>query len=188
MAACNPLKMREIVGNGHGQGEELFEGLAGLVEIHRNPAAFQTHAVGEIFELLDGDFGRGLHQQLGPFDAFLAQAGQDFGELMAPAPFVVGVLASGEAAQVGDQDMAIGQAVGADVVGDARSHDLLGAAASDAEQKLEGSPIDERAGKSLNLPDDVVDFAIPGRFCRHGIHYVSAHLRKMQKDKKEDRL
>jgi hypothetical protein len=49
-----------------------------------------------------------------------------------------------------------------------------------AEQKLDGGPVDERAGKRLEFPDDVVYFAVPDWFLRaRVIHHVSAHQRKI---------
>ena len=88
---------------------------------------------------------------------------------MPALPFVVAAIPLGEAAQVGDEGIPVGQAVGADVFCDAGSHDLLGAAAADAEQEFDRGAISERAGEGLQFTDDFVDFAVPGWFCGHVI-------------------
>ena len=82
---------------------------------------------------------------------------------------------------MGDESGPIRQAIGAHAVGDTGSQDLLGAAAADAQQEFDRGAVDEGAGKSFELPDHLVDFAVPAGFCRQGVPpHVSAHLRKMQ--------
>jgi hypothetical protein len=93
---------------------------------------------------------------LGAFEAILLQLGQDFSDVAPAAPFIVAVIALGDAAQMGDEGIAIGQAVGTDTLGDAGSEDLLGSAAADAEQEFEGGAVDERPGQALEFADDVV--------------------------------
>ena len=78
------------------------------------------------------------------------------------------VVALGNVAQMGDEGLAIGQAVGADALGDTGSQDLLGAAAADAQQEFEGGAVDEGPGQALELAEDVVDSAIPEGFGGHG--------------------
>jgi hypothetical protein len=56
---------------------------------------------------------------------------------------------------MGDEGIPIGQAVGADTLGDAGSEDLLGAAAADAQQEFEGGAVDKRPGQALEFADDV---------------------------------
>ena len=68
---------------------------------------------------------------------------------------------------MGDDDVPVCQTVGSHPVHNTRSQDLLGSPAANAEQKLDGSPIDERAGQDLKLADDFIDLTIPARFCRH---------------------
>ena len=96
------------------------------------------------------------------------QLSEDFGDVAPAPPFIVAVIALGEAAQMGDEGIPIGEAVGTDTLGNARSEDLLGAAAADAEEEFYGRAIDERAGEGFELADDVVDFAVPDGFCGHG--------------------
>ena len=52
----------------------------------------------------------------------------------------------GEALQAGDQSVAVGEAIGADAIADAGRHDLLGAAAADAEEGLDGGAVDVGVG------------------------------------------
>jgi hypothetical protein len=77
-------------------------------------------------------------------EAILFELRQNLGDVTAAAAFIVAVVALGEAAQMGDEGIAICQAVGTDTLGNAGSEDLLGAAAADAEEELYGGAIDER--------------------------------------------
>lgn len=66
----------------------------------------------------------------------LPQFLQDVGDVFPALPFIGCIFAIGETAEMGDQGIAICQAVGSDAVGDAGSQDLLGASAPDAEQEF----------------------------------------------------
>ncbi len=167
LPAGDAFELQEVVGNGHGKGEQLFECLAGFVEIQGNPAALQAHALGQIFEfLLDGS-RRGFDQQGRMIEALLPQTGEGLRKVLAAAAFIVSVIAAGECAQVINQNIAIGQSAGADAFGNARRQDLLSAAAADAEEEFDGGAIDEGTRKGLQVLDDVVDFAVPGGFGGH---------------------
>lgn len=168
MAPGNAFETREVVGDGHGEGEQFLQSLPGLEELDGNAARFQTHALGEVFELLGEDGDGGLDQEWGPFQPFLVKLGQDPGDFALALDLIEAVVAVGEPAQAGDQEGAVGEAAGADAVGDGGGHDLLSAAAADAQEELDGGAIDEGAGKDLQLPDDLVDFAVPGGFGGHG--------------------
>jgi hypothetical protein len=168
-AARRLLKPIKIIPDGHGEGEELFERLAGLVEGDGDAAGFEDDAWGEVVKLLGEDAEWGLDQHLRPFQTLLLQLRQNPGDLAAAADLVMTVVARGQAAEVGNQGGAIGQAIGADVVGDRGREDLLGAAAADAEEKLHRGPVDEGAREGFQFSDNVRNFAIPGRFSGHGI-------------------
>ena len=163
-----PLKPIKVVADGHGECEQFFERLLGLLKSDGDAAWLKGHTRGEILELLRQDLNRGLDQKLGPFEAILLQLSQDFGDVAAALPLVVAVVALGEAAQMGDEGIPIGEAVGTDTLGNAGSEDLLGAAAADAEEEFYCRAIDERARQALELAEDVVDFAVPDGFCGHG--------------------
>ena len=150
------LEALEVVANGHGQGQQFLECLLRLVEGQADPAGLQVDTRRKVHELLRQDLKRGLDEKLRPFEAILLQLRQDFGDVAPALPFVVAVVALGDAAQMGDEGIPVGQAVGADTLGDAGSEDLLGAAAADAEQKFEGGAVDERPGQALEFADDVV--------------------------------
>ena len=162
------LKAVEVIADGHGEGQQLFQRLLRLVEGYGDAAGLQPDPRREVLELLRKNLDRGLDQELRPFQALLLQLRQDFGDLAPALPLVKAAVAFGQAAQVGDEGIPVGQTVGADAVGNARGQDLLGSAAADAEQEFHRGPVDERAGKRLKLPDDVVDFAVPDWFCGHG--------------------
>jgi len=163
-----PLKPIKVVADGHGECEQLFERLLWLLKSDGDAAWLKGHTRGEILELLRQDLNRGLDQELGPCEAILLQLRQNFGDVTTAAPFIVAVVALGEAAQMGDEGIPVGQAVGADTLGDAGSEDLLGAAAADAEEEFYRRAIDERARKGFELAEDVIYFAIPEGFCGHG--------------------
>jgi hypothetical protein len=150
------LEASKVVADGHGEGEELFEGLLGLLKGDGDAAWLKGHPGGEVLEFLGEDLKRGRDEQLGAFEAVLLQLPQNLRDVPAAAPLIVAVIARGEAPQVDNQGVAIGQAVRPDPLGNAGSEDLLGAAAADAEQKFQGRPVDERAGKGLELADGVV--------------------------------
>ena len=110
---------------------------------------------GRSIELLGHNLNRGLDQKLGPCEAILFELRQNLADVPAAAPFIVAVVA-------------LGEAVGTDTLGNAGSEDLLGAAAADAEEELYGGAVDERARQGLQLAEYVVDFAIPEGLCGHG--------------------
>ena len=159
----------KIVTDGHGKGQELFQCLLRLIKGDGNPAWKQADSRRQVVKLLGEDPHGGFDEKLRPFQAIVVELGEDFGNF-APAPaFVVGIVAIGEATEVGDESIPCGQSVGPYPVGDARGHDLLSPAAADAEQELDGGPIDERTRQELQLANDQVNFAVPGWFCGHGI-------------------
>jgi len=94
---------------------------------------------------------------------------EDFAEAMSATTFVVAILSIAQLAEAGNQEGAIGQSIGADIVGDAGRHDLLGAAAADTEEEFDGGAIDERAREGFESLEDVGDFGVPDWFCRHGL-------------------
>jgi hypothetical protein len=162
------FEVLEVVADGHSESQQLFECFLGLVKGDGDAAWLEGHTRGEILELLRQDLKRGLDKQLWPCEAIFLQPGQNFGDVTAAAPFIVAVVALGEAAQMGDEGIPIGEAVGTYTLGNTGSEDLLGAAAADAEEEFYRRAIDERARKALKLAEDVVDFAVPDRFCGHG--------------------
>ena len=58
----------------------------------------------------------------------------------------VAVIALGNAAQMGDEGIPIRKSVGADTLGNTGREDLLGSAAADPKEELEGRPVDEGPG------------------------------------------
>lgn len=79
------------------------------------------------------------------------QLSQDFGDVAPALPFIVAVVALGDAAQVDDECVAISQAVGSHPLGNAGSEDLLGAAAADAEEENRGSRGQRTAGAKARV-------------------------------------
>src|ERR1017187_4867908 len=157
----------EIVADRHGECQELFEGFARLLKLHGHAARFETDSGWQVFQLLIDDRDRAFNDQFRLVEPFPPEAVELLGYLAPALYLIIGVVTMGEPAQTGDQEVAVGQTVGADAVGDRGRHDLLSAAAGDAQEEFHGGAIDERAGENIELPDDVVDFAIPGGFGRH---------------------
>jgi hypothetical protein len=69
---------------------------------------------------------------------------------------------------MGNHSIPIGQTIGADTVRDTRSHDLLRPPPTHTQKKLQRCPVDKRTRKRVELTDNVVDSAKPGRFRGHG--------------------
>ena len=63
-----PLEPVEIVADGHGQGEQLFEPLLWLVKLDRNTAGFEVDAGRQVLKLLVNDGRWRFDDELGPFD------------------------------------------------------------------------------------------------------------------------
>jgi hypothetical protein len=162
------LETLKVVSDRHGERQQFFERLAGLLKFDGDPSGFQSHSRGQIFELLGDDINRRLHEKLRSFQPFLSEARQHFGDFPAPPHFELKLLAAGERAQVGDQVVAIGQAVGTYAVADAGRQDLLGTPPAHTEEEFDGCAIDKRAGQSLEFPNYAVDLVDPGWFGRHG--------------------
>jgi hypothetical protein len=99
-------------------------------------------------------FRGSFHQQARAFYSPFMKRGERLGELLATALFVDGRFAGGELLEVLDEALAVGDAVAADLVGDAGLEDLLGAAAADAEELLQGGAVDPRVGKAFELVED----------------------------------
>lgn len=112
--------------------------------------------MGQIGELLSENCGRGFHEQLRLGQGGLAEPVEDLGEPVAAAALIVGLIAGGQAGQVGDQFATVGYAAGAELAGDAGLHDLLGPARTYLEDGLEGLAIDPGPGESVQFLDDRV--------------------------------
>jgi hypothetical protein len=162
------LETSEVVTDGHGQGEEFFEGLLGMGELDDDAAGFEADARRQIFELLVEELGGRFDQQAGALPALLFQLGQLGGDLLAAALFVVMGIAVSKEAKVGDEGVPVCEAVGAEAAGYAGSQDLLGAAATYAEERFDGGAVDERAGKGFEGFDYLGNPAIPEGFGGHG--------------------
>lgn len=107
--------------------------------------------LGEVGKLLVEERCRGFDQELGLSDPLLPQIRDQVGDFAPALDLIETVVAGGELLKTGNQSVAQGQSVGSDVVENARSQDLLGAAAADAEKKLEGSAIAARSKKGAWL-------------------------------------
>jgi hypothetical protein len=153
-----PLK---VVADGHGEGEEFLEGLAGFPEFHGNVTRGEGDAGRQVGELLGQNPVRSFDEELRVFEAFAAEPVENRSHAAAAAAFELFVFTRSESPQVADENLAIRQTVRAHVVRDAGGEELLGAAAADAEDRFDGGAVDEGAGKSPEFGADVVDIAEP---------------------------
>ena len=165
---CSSFETVEVVADGHGEGEEPFKCLPRVLELYCDPAGLQTYARGQGFKLLVDDGDRSLDDELGAFEAVAAQLPDQAGDFASPLDFVEGVLAGGDLLEAADKGIPVGQAAGSDTAGDAGGHDLLGAAAADAEQELESRAIDVGVGMVAQTLYDGWQLTVPDRFLGHG--------------------
>jgi len=81
---------------------------------------------------------------------------EDVGHFLAAPLFVVDFVAGCQALQVCDEFGAVGDDIGSYFAGGARFHDLLGAARSDFQERLQRFAIDPRPGEAIEFGDDLV--------------------------------
>ena len=162
------FKSLKVVADGHGQSQQFFEGLARRGETDGDLPGFEADAVGEAGELLGEDADGRLDQQLGTLETLPAEVRDIVGDFAAACEFVLRVFARGQTAQVREQGCAAGEGVRADMVRHGGSHDLLRAAAADAQQNSERGTVDKGAGQGLEFGFDVVDSADPASLRGHG--------------------
>jgi hypothetical protein len=119
------------------------------IEGDGNAARGNGDAGGEVFELLIDDGGRGLDQDGAA--AFALQGVELAGEFLPPLTFVEDGFSSGQPVEMGNDGFAVGQAIDADLPGHAWGEDLLGPAASDAEELFESCSVDPRIGQVAKM-------------------------------------
>jgi hypothetical protein len=98
--------------------------------------------------------------------------------LFAAAVFIIGFLSGGNFLKMSDDMTAVGDYAGSHAaLGDGRQN-LLGAPASDAQQRLEGGPVDPRLGILLELANSFREAIQPEGFIRHfsKVRYPLKHL------------
>jgi len=164
-AAFEPV---EVVADGHGEGEQCVESLLRWGKLDGDAAGFESHPGGQVLKVLIDDGGSRFDQQLGLSEPLLPEGADQAGHLPPPLDLVRGVLAGGDALEMCDQGVAIGEPAGPDAIDDAASEDLLSASAADAEQKLELSAGDTGAGIGSKFLQNMGQITIPAGFSGHG--------------------
>jgi hypothetical protein len=162
------LETIEVIANGHCQSKKFFKGLLRMGELDDDPARFEADAGRQILKLLAENLGRCFDQQARPLAALLFQLDQFVGDLLSAALFVVVAIALSQTAEVGDEGVPVGETVGADPLSDTGSQNLLGAAATNAQERFYSGAVDERAGKGFENLDYRWDSAVPEGFGGHG--------------------
>ena len=67
------LELLEIIADGHRSGEQLFERLLRMVELHRDSARFEVYVGGQGRERLVDDADESFNRRLRLLDLFLAE-------------------------------------------------------------------------------------------------------------------
>jgi hypothetical protein len=127
------LKPIEVIADRHGQRQELLQRLVRIIELYSDPASFQTNTGRQVGQFLIHYRDRGFHQKLGPFNPLFPQLLNNGGYLPTALHFTKAVITLCEAPQPDNQLIAIGEPVASNAVLDRGSHDLLGAAPTDAQ-------------------------------------------------------
>jgi hypothetical protein len=159
----------EVVADGHGEGEQFFEPLLGLIEFHDDAARFQLHAGRKGFKLLIHNGGGCFDEQLRLRNTFLPQRSDQRSHFPSALDLLEALVAFGDALEARNQSVAVGEAAGPDAVDYAGREDLLGAPTADAKEELDGRPTYIRKGMLPQLLDYVWQVTIPGRFGGHGV-------------------
>jgi hypothetical protein len=102
--ALEPL---EVVADGHGEGQELFQRLLRLVEFDGDPAAFNVNTGRKVVKLLIHNLDGGFDQQPGLFQVVLPAGFENRRQLAAPLGFVESVIAFSELAEMSDECVTI---------------------------------------------------------------------------------
>jgi hypothetical protein len=110
------LETFKIIPDGHGEGEQFFQRLVGIVEGDGDAAGLESDADGKIRKFLRQDLEGSLDEKLRLLETVLFQLRQNLGKLAAALALIKTVVALGQAAQVVNENLPIGQAVGADAV------------------------------------------------------------------------
>src|SRR5689334_14780690 len=109
-----------------------------MLEANANLAGFQLHARRKAGEFLSNNGAGRLDQQMRLLQASPAETFEGGRQPAASLALVITRLAGGDPAEMGNQFLPVGQAVGAEAFGNARRQDLLGAPAAHTEQKRQG--------------------------------------------------
>jgi hypothetical protein len=126
------LESVKVISGSDGQGQEFFECLDRCFKPHNDLAGSERNTRWEILELLIEDARWGLYQNGGLLGPGAVQFLQCLSQALTPAPLIVAGFTSRQPLQVPDQLLAIGDPIGADLVADQGSKQLLGAAAPDS--------------------------------------------------------
>jgi len=85
-----------------------------------------------------------------------AESIEGVGETVTPLAFKGSSVPGRQLPQVGDQPITICKTVGADLERHARSEDLLGPAAADAEEAFYGGTVNPRVGQGSEIREDLI--------------------------------
>jgi hypothetical protein len=102
-----PFEPLEVVADGHGKRQELFQRLLRLVKFDGDSAAFNVNAGRKVVKLLIHNLNGGFDQQPGLFHAILPAAFENLRHLAAPMGFVKSVIAFGELAEMSNQRISV---------------------------------------------------------------------------------
>jgi hypothetical protein len=110
----------------------------------------------------------GLDQHRRLPDPLAASLGKILPELFPAALFIIGFLSGSNSLQMSHDIVAVGDQTGSDTAFGDRRQELLGAAASDAEQRLQSRPVDPRLGAVSELAESLREAVQPEGLIGHG--------------------
>jgi hypothetical protein len=159
------FKSSPLIADGHGECEQLLESLLRRRETDGDLAGGQRDVGRKVGQRLVHDGGRRLDGKAGLPGRVQVREGAS--QTSSPLPFVVGSFAGGEALQVGEELVAMGEAARTGLERDAGGEELLGAAAADLEDTFDGGAIDPGLGQGIQVGRNLVQVAEPHRFVWH---------------------
>jgi len=146
-----------ILADGHGESRQFLEGLVRLAKAHGDGSRAEFHAVRQSVEIVRFDppsQGLGdIDPHGGLPDPLLAGLRETFGESIPAAFFIIGFLSGGDSFQMAHKIGAAGHHAGSDTANRDGREKLLGAAAADAQERLESGAVDPRLGAVFELAE-----------------------------------
>jgi hypothetical protein len=168
LALMGPMcKLVEVIADRHGEGEQLFERLLGLVELDGESARFHAYPHGQALPLLVDNRHRGFDRQLRLLKPLPPQLDHRPGDPLPALDFSPRLFARRDLFQPPEKGFPLGQPIGAHPFGHARGEDLLGAAASDAQERLHRGAVDKGAGQGAHRRANGIEIVEPGGLVRH---------------------
>jgi hypothetical protein len=125
-----------------------------LPEFDPNLTGCEVDPAGQLRYLLIHNRVRRFDENARVLENGAAHFGDGFDDSLPTLPLILSLVAVGQTLKTLDQLIAIRQPVTSHPVNNARRHDLLGAAATDTQEELDGCAVNERAGQCPEFVDN----------------------------------